>query len=98
MIDAQSSLKVSGWATSQFADWSMIDSERRAHEDYANEQAKRRTVAYDAFDTPDIAFGSGSESTEEHKRQVAKMINAMGESGAGRRHPPGHCIDAGDRG
>ena len=34
---------------------------------------------------PDTAFGSGDESTEDHNRQVAKIMNALGETGVGRR-------------
>ena len=36
MIDAQSSLKVPGWAAARVADWSMVDSERRAYEEHAS--------------------------------------------------------------
>ena len=38
-----------------------------------------------AFGAPDTAFGSCNESKGEHNRQVAKIINALGGSGAGRR-------------
>ena len=85
MIDAQSSLKVPGWSTAHVADWSMIDSERRASEDYANEQRSRRqTHSCYAFGNADTASGAGM-AAEDHNEQVARLINALGESGAGRR-------------
>ena len=47
---------------------------------------------------PTLHFGSGDESVEDHNRQVAKIINALGETGAGRRAVlRGHCTEAGDR-
>ena len=69
----------------QVADWSMIESERRAYEDYANEQQlRRRTHSCDALGSADTASGAGM-AAEEHNEQVAQLINALGESGAGRR-------------
>ena len=62
MIDAQSSLKVPGWTEAHVADWSIIDSERRAHEDYAYEQSRRRTASY-AFGALVTASGSGEAAT-----------------------------------
>ena len=37
MVDAQSSLKVLGWASTYVADWSVIDSERQAYDLYVKE-------------------------------------------------------------
>ena len=79
MILARPSLKVPGWATAQVADWSIICSERRAYEDDAQEQANRRTAACYVFGAPDIACGSGNQSTEEHNRQVANIIDGGNE-------------------
>ena len=85
MIDAQSSLKVSGWSTAHVANWSMIDSERRANEDYANEEhLRRKTHSCYAFGNADTASGAGV-AAEEHNEQVARIINTLGESGAGCR-------------
>ena len=84
MVDAQSSLKVPGWASAPVVDWSFIDSERRAFELYAEEQSMRRTHSCYAFGNADTASGAG-EAAEEHNDQVARIINMLGESGAGRR-------------
>ena len=80
MIGAQSSLKFPGWSTAHVSDCSMIDSERRANEDYANEQqSRRRTHSCYAFGDADTASGAGM-GAEEHSEQVAQLINALGES------------------
>ena len=85
MVDAQSSLKVPGWSTAHVADWSMIDAERRANEEYANAQRMRRsTHSLYAFGDADTASGAGI-AADDHNEQVARLINGLGESGAGRR-------------
>ena len=65
MIDAQSSLKVPGWAEAHVADRSMFISERRAHEDYADEQSRPRTASCYAFVllTPRLALARQQWST-----------------------------------
>ena len=63
--------------------WSAIDSERRSHDLYVEEQLRRRTHYSYAFGDADAASGAGF-AAEEHSEQVAQLINAWGESGAGR--------------
>ena len=84
MVDAQSSLKVSGWASAYVADWSAINSECRSHKDYVDEQSRRRTHSCYVCGNADTVSGAGLAS-EEHNEQVAQLINGMGESRAGRR-------------
>ena len=84
MIDAQSSLKVPGWAEGFVADLSAVDSERRAYDEYVDEQMGLRTHSCCAIGSPDTPSGAGT-AAEDHNEQVAKPINALGESGAGRR-------------
>ena len=84
MIDAQSSLKVPGRASTNAVDWSFIDSERKACKHYVEEQSVRRIHLCYAFGNADTASGAGV-AAEEHNEQVARIINTLGESGAGRR-------------
>ena len=80
MIDQQSSLKVPSWSTAHVADWSMIDSERRANEDYANEQhLRRKTHSCYAFGNADTASGAGA-AAGEHNEQVLRIINTLGRA------------------
>ena len=58
MIDAQSSLKVPGWASTHAVDWSFIDSERKAYEPYVEEQSVRQTNSCYAFGNADTASGA----------------------------------------
>ena len=84
MVDAQSSLKFPGWASTHVVDWSVIDSERRAYDLYVEEQSVRRTNSCYAFGSADTASGAGV-AAEERNEQVALIINTLGESSAGRR-------------
>ena len=65
MVDAQSSLKVPGWASSHVADWSVIDSERQAYDRYVEEQPRLRTHSCYAFGNADTASDAGV-AAEEH--------------------------------
>ena len=60
VIDAQSSLKVPGWASTNVVDWSFIDSERKAYEHYVEEQSVHRTNSCYAFGNADTASGAGA--------------------------------------
>ena len=79
MVDAQSSLKVPGWASTHVTGWSVIDSERRAYDLYVEEQSMRRTNSCYAFDNFDTASGAGS-AAEEHNEQAARIITTLGRA------------------
>ena len=85
MINARSSLIAAGWADANILDWDSIDSERRAAEEYQRDRESRKTAACWAFGTPDTAHSGTDEQSSAHNGQVASLINALGERGAGRR-------------
>ena len=87
MINDRSSLTLAGWAVAHLLHWDSIDSERPAAEEYQRDRESRKTAACWAFGAPDTALG-GRETDEQaraHNGQVASLINALGEIGAGRR-------------
>ena len=85
MINARSSSTVAGWADAHILDWNSIDSERKASEEYQRDREFRETAACWAFGAPDSAQSGTDEQASPHNEQVASLINALGESGAGRR-------------
>ena len=67
-------------------DWDVIDSERRTAEEYQRDRESRKTAACWALAAPDTTFGSGIDAqASENNEQVAKLTDALGEIGAGRR-------------
>ena len=83
LIDSVTSLKVTGWAQAEVLDWAAIDTEREAHESYLEDRRRRQRSSCVSFATS--LDSADAEAAEEHNAQVARLISALGENGAGRR-------------
>ena len=84
MIDTRSSLTVAGWADAEILNYADVAAERRAR----TIQERSPTASCWSFGSPDRAdthTGEANEQAAEHNETVAKLIGALGESGAGRR-------------
>ena len=86
MIDTRSALTVAGWADVVLTDYEQLDRERvRRDGDGHEEDATQGCWAFGRSTAHGGRSDVASQAASDHNQQIAKLISALGESGAGRR-------------